>query len=167
MGSGLKFPPEEAKSVLMEVNWQTGRTGAVTPVARIAPQTVGGVTVEHTTLHNVGEVERLGLKLGDGVLIVRRGDVIPKIESGLGQASASDLAGRFHADGTEFSEKLPDRTPISIPSHCPACNAELQVEGALCGVSTLCVMAHQSNNSLLVQVLGNGWYWGEISRTTD
>ena len=125
-----KFPPEEAKSVLMEVNWQTGRTGAVTPVARIAPQTVGGVTVEHTTLHNVGEVERLGLKIGDGVLIVRRGDVIPKIESGLGQASASDLAGRFHADGTEFSEKLPERTPISIPSHCPACDAELQVEGA-------------------------------------
>ena len=90
--------------------------------------------MEHTTLHNVGEVERLGLKLGDGVLIVRRGDVIPKIESGLGQASASDLAGRFHADGTEFSEKLPDRTPISIPSHCPACNAELQVEGAFFAV---------------------------------
>ena len=125
-----KFPPEEATSVLMEVNWQTGRTGAVTPVARIAPQTVGGVTVEHTTLHNVGEVERLGLELGDRVLIVRRGDVIPKIESGLGPATVANLDGRFHADGSVFSETLPKSKTIPIPTQCPACSADLQVEGA-------------------------------------
>ena len=125
-----KFPPEEATSVLLEVNWQTGRTGAVTPVARIAPQTVGGVTVEHTTLHNVGEVERLGLQLGDRVLIVRRGDVIPKIESGLGPAKPEDLANRHHADGTPFVEELPPATPISIPPHCPTCKGELETKGA-------------------------------------
>ncbi|MBR69282.1 MAG: hypothetical protein CMA86_07230, partial [Euryarchaeota archaeon] len=51
-----KFPPEEAASVLLDVEWQTGRTGNITPVARIAPQRVGGVTVENTTLHNPGEV---------------------------------------------------------------------------------------------------------------
>ena len=117
-----KFPPEEATSVLLGVDWQTGRTGAVTPVARIAPQTVGGVTVENTTLHNVGEVERLNLNLGDKVLIVRRGDVIPKIESGLGPAIQSDLKGRFHADGTAFEGVLPLEKTISIPSQCPACN---------------------------------------------
>ena len=59
-----KFPPEEAYSVLLDVEWQTGRTGNITPVARIAPQRVGGVTVENTTLHNVGEVERLGINIG-------------------------------------------------------------------------------------------------------
>ncbi len=58
-----KFPSQEAHSVLLDVDWQTGRTGSVTPVARIAPQMVGGVTVENVTLHNVGEVERLGIKL--------------------------------------------------------------------------------------------------------
>ena len=126
-----KFPPEEATSVLLEVNWQTGRTGAVTPVARIAPQTVGGVTVEHTTLHNVGEVERLGLHLGDRVLIVRRGDVIPKIESGLGPAQPEDLANRHHADGTPFVEELPLDTSIDIPLHCPACKGELDTDGAI------------------------------------
>lgn len=125
-----KFPPEEATSVLLHVDWQTGRTGNVTPVARIAPQTVGGVTVENTTLHNPGEVERLGVKIGDKVLIVRRGDVIPKIESSLGPASKSDLENRFHADGTQFTGTLPTSSEIIIPSICPACQTDLIVEGA-------------------------------------
>lgn len=125
-----KFPPEEATSVLLDVTWQTGRTGAVTPVARIAPQSVGGVTVEHTTLHNVGEVERLNIKIGDRVLIVRRGDVIPKIEAGLGTASPNDLKHRAHADGTPFLEALPMATQIEVPTICPACDATLTSDGA-------------------------------------
>ena len=125
-----KFPPEEATSVLLQVDWQTGRTGNVTPVARIAPQMVGGVTVENTTLHNPGEVERLGVQIGDKVLIVRRGDVIPKIESTLGPATDKDLENRFHADGTPFAGNLPIREAIHIPSHCPSCNVPLKEEGA-------------------------------------
>ena len=126
-----KFPPEEAVSVLLGVTWQTGRTGAVTPVAKIAPQKVGGVTVENTTLHNVGEVQRLGIKIGDRVLIVRRGDVIPKIESGLGPASVNDMKNRFHADGSAFELELPKIMDIEIPTLCPACQALLVVDGAL------------------------------------
>lgn len=143
-----KFPPEEATSVLLEVQWQTGRTGVVTPVARIAPQTVGGVTVEHTTLHNVGEVERLDLKLGDKVLIVRRGDVIPKIESGLGAAKQTDLDGRFHADGTQFEEKIPVSAPIEIPPHCPACEGQLEVDGAFLRCHDLMCDARTSRSIL-------------------
>ena len=100
-----KFPPEEAVSVLLSVDWQTGRTGTITPVANIAPQTVAGVTVEKTTLHNTGELERLQLSISDKVLITRRGDVIPKIEKSLGDASQSDLENRFHADGSKFISK--------------------------------------------------------------
>jgi DNA ligase (NAD+) len=125
-----KFPPEEATSVLMAVEWQTGRTGNITPVARIAPQRVGGVTVENTTLHNVGEVERLGISIGDKVLIVRRGDVIPKIEQALGPASQADIDGRFHASGDPFVATLPPSSAIDAPNVCPACAGEVEVEGA-------------------------------------
>jgi len=124
-----KFPSQEAISVLLEVDWQTGRTGAVTPVARIAPQMVGGVTVENVTLHNVGEVERLGIKIGDKVKITRRGDVIPKIIENLGKAADSDISNRFHADGSQFTGKL-EFTEISIPNLCPSCNRSLEKDGA-------------------------------------
>ena len=125
-----KFPPEEATSVLLSVDWQTGRTGNVTPVARIAPQSVGGVTVENTTLHNPGEVARLGVKIGDKILIVRRGDVIPKIEQSLGRAKQEDLIGRRHADGTSFLTQLPQEQDIETPKLCPSCDYQLVTEGA-------------------------------------
>tara|TARA_B100001778_G_scaffold332459_1_gene338823 strand:- start:931 stop:2943 length:2013 start_codon:yes stop_codon:yes gene_type:complete len=124
-----KFPSQEAHSVLLGVDWQTGRTGAVTPVARIAPQMVGGVTVENVTLHNVGEVERLGIKIGDKVKITRRGDVIPKIIENLGEASSSDMQNRYHADGRKFSAELSVQS-IQIPKDCPACGRDLVMEGA-------------------------------------
>jgi DNA ligase (NAD+) len=124
-----KFPSQEANSVLLEVIWQTGRTGAVTPVGKIAPQIVGGVTVENVTLHNVGEVERLGVKIGDKVTITRRGDVIPKIIENLGLANIDDLKNRKHADGTLFEGELIHKE-ITIPKQCPACNRELTVDGA-------------------------------------
>lgn len=125
-----KFPPEEATSVLLHVDWQTGRTGTITPVARIAPQRVGGVTVENTTLHNLGEVERLEIRIGDKIRIVRRGDVIPKIEASLGPASQQDLEGRIHADGEPFTGLLPERRAVDAPSACPACNGPVEIEGA-------------------------------------
>lgn len=125
-----KFPPEEAITVLMEVYWQTGRTGNVTPVSRVAPVVVSGVTVENTTLHNRGEVERLGIMLGDKVRLVRRGDVIPKITEVLGPASQTDLDGRLHADGTKFADEIPIRATIETPTICPRCSSELEEEGA-------------------------------------
>ena len=143
-----KFPPEEAFSVLLDVEWQTGRTGNITPVARIAPQRVGGVTVENTTLHNVGEVERLGINLGDKVLIVRRGDVIPKIEQALGPASPSDLDGRFHASGEPFTGQLPVHAPISSPSTCPACDGQVELEGAFLKCVDIFCVARTSRSVL-------------------
>ncbi len=124
-----KFPSQEADSVLLGVDWQTGRTGVVTPVGRIAPQMVGGVTVENVTLHNVGEVQKLGINIGDKVLITRRGDVIPKIIKNLGQAEKEDIQNRIHADGTLFEGELTHQE-IQIPNTCPACSRELIIDGA-------------------------------------
>ncbi|DAC55096.1 MAG TPA: DNA ligase (NAD(+)) LigA [Candidatus Poseidoniales archaeon] len=143
-----KFPPEEAYSVLLNVEWQTGRTGNITPVARIAPQRVGGVTVENTTLHNVGEVDRLGINIGDKVLIVRRGDVIPKIERALGPATEADLSGRHHADGEAFTGALPDYGPIPSPSACPACGGGVVLDGAFLKCPNLLCDARTSRSVL-------------------
>ncbi len=125
-----KFPPEEANTILMGVDWQVGRTGTITPVARVAPVTVSGVTVENVTLHNPGEVNRLQIAIGDKVKIVRRGDVIPKIVEVIGKATKSDIEGRIHSDGSRFNEDLPTYSKIIIPTLCPRCDTHLIKEGA-------------------------------------
>ena len=125
-----KFPPEEAHTVLMDVDWQVGRTGTITPVARVAPVTVSGVTVENITLHNPGEVDRLQIAIGDKVKIVRRGDVIPKIVEVIGKAAKTDIEARTHSDGSKFDEELPAYSQIIIPTLCPRCDTNLIQDGA-------------------------------------
>ena len=145
-----KFPPEEATTVVMGVDWQTGRTGNVTPVARVAPVVVSGVTVENTTLHNPGEVQRLGIRIGDLVKIVRRGDVIPKIIGVMGRASPDDVLGRLHSDGRPFEEPLPTKSAVVVPKECPRCSSLLFSEGAFlkCG-----------NTSCPARVVRSLLYW--------
>ena len=96
----FKFPAQTATSMVREIQVQVGRTGALTPKAVIEPTYVGGVTIEHVTLHNKDEIERLGIKVGDRVLLERAGDVIPKILS-----------------VTESG----DGVPFVMPDRCPAC----------------------------------------------
>lgn len=106
-----KFPPEEATTILREVNWNIGRTGKLTPVATVDPVFIAGTTVTHASLHNADEIERLDLRIGDTVILVKAGDIIPKILKVLTQMR----------DGSE--EK------IVIPEDCPICNDRLVKNG--------------------------------------
>lgn len=106
-----KFPPQEEVTELLSVDWQVGRTGALTPVARLEPVSVAGVTVSNATLHNADEIERLGLKVGDRVSVYRAGDVIPKVV-GVVQ----------HAESGKS---------IAVPSRCPECAGEVEREAEM------------------------------------
>ncbi|MDD2049702.1 NAD-dependent DNA ligase LigA [Pseudomonas putida] len=103
-----KFPAMEELTEVLDVEFQVGRTGAVTPVARLKPVKVAGVTVSNATLHNMDEVARLGLMIGDTVIIRRAGDVIPQVMQ-------------------VVTERRPDDArPVHIPTQCPVCGSQVE-----------------------------------------
>jgi DNA ligase (NAD+) len=108
-----KFPAEEAITVVRDIGFNVGRTGALTPIARLEPVFVGGVTVSNVTLHNIDEVHRKDVRVGDTVVVRRAGDVIPELV------------------GVILEKRpLPAAPQVALPGRCPVCNSRvLRVEG--------------------------------------
>ncbi|MGH8456437.1 MAG: NAD-dependent DNA ligase LigA [Stenotrophobium sp.] len=107
-----KFAAEEAETVLENVEFQVGRTGAITPVARLKPVFVGGANVSNATLHNIGEVARKNVMIGDSVIVRRAGDVIPEVKE------------------VVLAKRPPDARAIELPLQCPVCGSPIvQEEG--------------------------------------
>ena len=110
-----KFPAEEAVTELLDIELQVGRTGAVTPVARLRPVFVGGTTVSNATLHNVDEIRRKGLRIGDQVVVRRAGDVIPEVVRSIERDAAEEVVRGA-------------RREFEMPAHCPVCGSAVSRE---------------------------------------
>jgi DNA ligase (NAD+) len=143
-----KFPAQEEITILEGVDFQVGRTGALTPVARLKPVHVAGVMVSNATLHNMDEIARLGVKIGDSIIIRRAGDVIPQVVSVVG-------------------ERRPDTaTDIVMPAECPVCGSHVEriateavarcSGGLYCGAQRKEAIKHfASRKALDIDGLGN------------
>ncbi len=105
-----KFAAEEAETILENIEFQVGRTGAITPVARLKSVFVGGANVSNATLHNMGEVARKGVMIGDTVIVRRAGDVIPEVKE------------------VVLSKRPQDVRAIALPVHCPVCGSPIEQE---------------------------------------
>lgn len=136
-----KFPAQEEMTRLLDVEFQVGRTGAVTPVARLEPVFVGGVTVGNATLHNADEINRLGICIGDTVIVRRAGDVIPQIVKAV------------------LDKRPSGAKPILFPERCPVCQSAVKraegeavarcTGGLFCGAQTKEAIKHYASRKAM------------------
>lgn len=145
-----KFPAQAALTKVENIEWQVGRTGVVCPVARLAAVAVGGVMVSNVTLNNIGEIERLDVRIGDTISVYRTCDVIPKAEK----------------VWLEF--RPADTVKTLLPTHCPACNSEVVIAdgealarctgGILCSAQRIEAIRHfVSRKAMDIEGLGDKW----------
>lgn len=148
--TAYKFPAVAALTTVENINWQVGRTGTLTPVARLNPVAVGGVTVSNVTLHNIGEIHRLDVRIGDTVSVYRSGDVIPKVEK-------------------VWPEFRPvDAIEVHLPEQCPVCDSPVVMPegealarcsgGLYCAAQRIEAIRHfVSRKAMDIEGLGDRW----------
>ena len=148
--TAYKFPAVAALTTVDNIDWQVGRTGTLTPVARLNPVAVGGVTVSNVTLHNIGEIHRLDVRIGDTVSVYRSGDVIPKVEK-------------------VWPEFRPvNAVEVHLPSNCPVCESPVVMPegealarcsgGLYCAAQRIEAIRHfVSRKAMDIEGLGDRW----------
>ncbi len=148
--TAYKFPAQAALTTVDNIEWQVGRTGTLTPVARLKPVFVGGVTVSNVTLHNIGEIHRLDVRVGDTVSVYRTGDVIPKVEK---------VWQEFRLDTAQM---------VELPSQCPVCESPVVMPegealarcsgGLYCAAQRIEAIRHfVARKAMDIEGLGDRW----------
>lgn len=175
-----KFPAQEQRTTLKAVEWQVGRTGALTPVAKLEPVEVGGVVVSNASLHNIDEIRRLGLEVGDRVDVYRAGDVIPKVVRRVPTPSRKpppSVRRRLRKKikpqarlrlppASKYIPVLPWQRRISLPAKCPICRSDIIAEaggviqrctgGLICGAQQREAIKHfASRRAMDIDGLGD------------
>lgn len=148
--TAYKFPAHAATTIVENVEWQVGRTGALTPVGRLKAVYIGGVNVSNVTLHNFGEIQRLGLRIGDTVSVIRSGDVIPKVERVWGELRPSN----------SLEIKLPKQCPVcDSPVELPEGEAHARCTGGLvCSAQRIEAIRHfVSRKAMDIDGFGDRW----------
>ena len=148
--TAYKFPAQAALTTVEQIDWQVGRTGTLTPVARLNPVFVGGVTVSNVTLHNIGEIHRLDVRIGDTVSVYRTGDVIPKVEK---------VWPEFRPAEAEVVH-LPESCPVcASPVVMPEGEALARCSGGLyCAAQRIEAIRHfVSRKAMDIEGLGDRW----------
>ncbi|HDG7211508.1 NAD-dependent DNA ligase LigA [Acinetobacter nosocomialis] len=148
--TAYKFPAQAALTTVEQIDWQVGRTGTLTPVARLNPVFVGGVTVSNVTLHNIGEIHRLDVRVGDTVSVYRTGDVIPKVEK---------VWPEFRPVEAEVVH-LPESCPVcASPVVMPEGEALARCSGGLyCAAQRIEAIRHfVSRKAMDIEGLGDRW----------
>ncbi|WP_420480438.1 NAD-dependent DNA ligase LigA [Psychrobacter urativorans] len=151
--TAYKFPAETVMTRLQAIDWQVGRTGQITPVGKLEPVKVGGVTVSNVTLHNFGEIQRLDVRAGDMVSVHRAGDVIPKVTR------------------VWHGQRPADSVPVMLPSTCPVCDSPVVLPDdealARCTGGLFCPAQQQealihfvSRRAMDIDGLGERWLIG-------
>jgi DNA ligase (NAD+) len=158
--TAYKFPAQAALTTVEQIDWQVGRTGTLTPVARLKPVFVGGVTVSNVTLHNLAEIYRLDVRVGDTVSVHRAGDVIPKVER---------VWLEFRPEAIQGADQF-----VRLPSVCPVCQSPVvQPEGeaaARCSGGLYCpaqrieaIRHFVARKAMDIDGLGDRWVEGLLS----
>ena len=148
--TAYKFPAVAALTTVENIDWQVGRTGTLTPVARLNPVAVGGVTVSNVTLHNIGEIHRLDVRVGDTVSVYRSGDVIPKVEKVWLEFRPADVV------------------EVHLPETCPVCESPVVMPegealarcsgGLYCSAQRIEAIRHfVSRKAMDIEGLGDRW----------
>ncbi|MPS62248.1 NAD-dependent DNA ligase LigA [Acinetobacter sp.] len=148
--TAYKFPAQATLTTVEQIDWQVGRTGTLTPVARLNPVFVGGVTVSNVTLHNIGEIHRLDVRVGDTVSVYRTGDVIPKVEK---------VWPEFRPAEAEVVH-LPESCPVcASPVVMPEGEALARCSGGLyCAAQRIEAIRHfVSRKAMDIEGLGDRW----------
>ncbi|MGE4267393.1 MAG: NAD-dependent DNA ligase LigA [Deferribacterales bacterium] len=161
--TAYKYPSQEATTTLLDVDFQVGRTGTITPVAKLEPVSLAGSTISNATLHNYDEVERLGLLIGDRVVIRKGGDVIPKVVMAVTDVRKGDEREIVYPDLCPVCHTPLEKDEEDVSARCPNIDCPARVKLSILHFASRKAMDIQGFGEALVELLADGGHIHDVA----